>query len=98
VVPLSYMDCWVSFATDTFRNYLQEAVTVLTLLRKSALSILLGATLIAGGSSCAYAQSQSINGTIRGVVTDATGAPVLGATVTVRNLDTGFYAAVQDRG
>ena len=78
------------FATYTFQNFLQEAVTVLTLLRKSALSVLLGATLIAGGSACAYAQSQSINGTIRGVVTDATGAPMLGATVTVRNLDTGF--------
>ncbi len=63
---------------------------MLRLLRKSALSVLLGATLIAGGSACAYAQSQSINGTIRGTVTDATGAPVAGATVTVRNLDTGF--------
>jgi hypothetical protein len=71
---------------------------VLTLLRKSALSILVGATLIAGGSACAYAQSQSINGTIRGTVTDATGAPVAGATVTVRNLDTGFTRQFKTEG
>jgi hypothetical protein len=62
---------------------------VLSLLRKSTLSVLLGATLVAGGG-VALAQSQSINGTIRGMVTDASGAPIPGATVTVRNLDTGF--------
>jgi hypothetical protein len=36
------------------------------------------------------AQSQSINGTIRGVVTEASGAVIVGAQITVKNLDTGF--------
>lgn len=38
----------------------------------------------------ALAQSQSINGTIHGQVTDPTGAPVPNASVTVKNLDTGY--------
>lgn len=38
----------------------------------------------------AWGQSQSINGTIRGSVTDATEAPIAGASVTVKNLDTGY--------
>jgi hypothetical protein len=62
---------------------------VLSLLRKFTLSVLLGAMLVTSGS-VALAQSQSINGTIRGIVTDVTGAPIPGATVTVTNLDTGF--------
>jgi hypothetical protein len=41
-------------------------------------------------SAFALGQSQSINGTIRGIVLDATDAPIAGATVTVKNLDTGF--------
>lgn len=40
--------------------------------------------------SLGYGQSQSINATIRGQVTDASGAPVAGATVTVHNVDTGY--------
>jgi Carboxypeptidase regulatory-like domain/TonB dependent receptor len=79
-----------------FRNYFQfqEAVTVLSLLRKSALSVLLVATLVAGGSACAYAQSQSINGTIRGIVEDATGAAIPGAVVAVTNTDVGYSKSV----
>ena len=41
-----------------------------------------------------WAQSQSINGTIRGEVSDSTGAPIAGATVTVRNLDTGYTRTI----
>lgn len=40
--------------------------------------------------SIARAQSQSINGTIRGKVTDATGTPVPNAAVTVKNAETGY--------
>ncbi len=40
--------------------------------------------------SLAHGQSQSINGTIRGQITDATGAPVPNASVSVRNADTGY--------
>jgi len=41
----------------------------------------------------ALAQSQSINGTIRGVVTDASGAVVGGAQITVKNLKTGYTSS-----
>jgi len=41
-----------------------------------------------------WAQSQSINGTIRGEVSDSTGAPIAGATVTLRNLDTGYTRTI----
>lgn len=37
-----------------------------------------------------WSQVQSINGTIRGTVTDAAGAPVADATVTITNTDTGY--------
>jgi hypothetical protein len=40
------------------------------------------------------AQSQSINGTIRGIVTETSGAVVAGAQITVKNLDTGFTRQV----
>ena len=45
---------------------------------------------LAASPTLAAAQSQSINGTIRGQITDATGAPVPNATVTVKNVDTGY--------
>ncbi|HEY0307404.1 MAG TPA: carboxypeptidase-like regulatory domain-containing protein, partial [Acidobacteriaceae bacterium] len=61
-----------------------------SLLRRSALSVLLVAMLAVTSSIAAFGQSQSINGSIRGVITDSTGAPIAGATVTVKNLDTGF--------
>ena len=38
----------------------------------------------------ALAQQQSINGSIRGTITDPSNAPVPGVTVTVKNLDNGF--------
>ena len=37
-----------------------------------------------------FAQTQSINGSIRGRVTDATGAPIPGAQVNAKNESTGF--------
>ncbi len=40
--------------------------------------------------SFARGQSQSINGTIRGQITDATGTPVPNAAVSVKNADTGY--------
>ncbi|RSL17748.1 carboxypeptidase family protein [Edaphobacter aggregans] len=68
-----------------------------------AQTALFGAALAAGlvvssASLPAWAQSQSINGTIRGLVSDSTGAPIAGATVTVKNLDTGYTRIVTSAG
>lgn len=52
-----------------------------------ALAVLLDAPVAA-------AQSQAINGTIQGTVTDATGAVLPGATVTVTSIDTGAERVV----
>lgn len=46
----------------------------------------------------ASAQQQSINGSIRGSITDPSGAPVAGVAVTVKNLDTGFTREVMTAG
>jgi hypothetical protein len=48
----------------------------------------------------AAAQSQATTGVIRGVVSDPAGAPVVGATVTLRQMQTGFQRQVttNDRG
>jgi hypothetical protein len=51
---------------------------------------MLGVMLISAGSTSASAQSQSINGTIRGRAADTTGASIPGATVTVTNSEVGF--------
>ena len=45
---------------------------------------------LASSPTLAAAQSQSINGTIRGQITDATGAPVPNVAVIVKNNDTGY--------
>src|SRR5688572_16029798 len=42
----------------------------------------------------AIAQSQSTTGTVQGTVVDPNGAVVAGATITVRNIDTGFERSV----
>ncbi len=42
----------------------------------------------------ARGQSQSINGSIRGTISDKIGAPVAGATVSIRNMDTGYTRSV----
>ena len=46
--------------------------------------------LLLSAAPAVFGQSQSINGTIRGQLTDASGAPVPSAAVTVKNLDTGY--------
>lgn len=51
-----------------------------------AAASILGLVFVAQG----YSQSQSINGTIRGQITDSTGAPVPNASVVVKNADTGY--------
>lgn len=62
-------------------------------LRSVRHSVLAVALVTALGSSLSlpgWSQSQSINGTIRGLVTDSTGAAIAGATVTIKNVDTGY--------
>ena len=48
------------------------------------------ATTLALSAVSAVGQSQSINGTIRGQITDAAGASIPNVTVTVKNTDNGF--------
>jgi hypothetical protein len=57
-------------------------------------SALAAGLLVSSASGSAWAQSQSINGTIRGTVSDVTGAPIAGAAVTLKNLDTGYTRSV----
>ena len=59
-------------------------------IRRTALSVVALVALLTAGSVRGFSQSQSINGTIRGLVTDVNGSPVSGAKITVKNLDTGF--------
>src|SRR6202790_3830327 len=54
---------------------------------RSAFALVFAALL---GLAAAPAGAQTFRGTILGIVTDATGAAVPGATVTVRNVDTGL--------
>ena len=53
------------------------------------------ALLCAGTSPLSFGQSQSINGSIRGVITDSSGAPIASADVTITNLDTGYTRTVK---
>ncbi|RXH54253.1 TonB-dependent receptor [Granulicella sibirica] len=68
-----------------------------TLIRRFTFSATLLGTFIlfAGGSTPGFSQSQSINGTIRGIVTDASGGLIANATITITNLDTGYHVTVQ---
>jgi hypothetical protein len=65
------------------------------ILRRSAFFAALTFFLMTATSSIAFGQAQSINGSIRGVVTDTTGAPIAGAAVTIRNVDTGYAREVK---
>jgi hypothetical protein len=51
---------------------------------------LLLSTLTLSLTTSGFSQSQSINGTIRGQITDASGAPLPNAAVTVKNIDNGY--------
>ena len=57
------------------------------------------ALAIAIGLSAAhpFAQSQAINGTIEGTITDQSGAALPGVSVTVSNVDTGDTRVVVER-
>jgi hypothetical protein len=50
--------------------------------------------VLALGAAIVHGQASSINGNIRGQVTDPTGAPVAGANVTVRNTATGYTRTI----
>src|SRR5260370_9196628 len=78
-------------------------------LKRPAKSVLIPACALALGvalflcgvcSPAAWAQSESINGTIRGRVTDPRGEAVVGATVKAANVATGYTreAATGDEG
>ena len=60
-----------------------------------AMALPLAAVLAAPSAA---AQLQSINGSVRGIITDPTGAPIAGVTVTLKNLDTGFTRQVVTSG
>lgn len=55
---------------------------------------LLACSIFAGSFSQVNAQSQALNGQIEGVVTDATGAAVPNATISVRNIEKGSEVQV----
>src|SRR5579863_4825975 len=60
----------------------------------AACVVVIGALLVGG----AAARGQSFRGIILGTVTDATGAAISGANVTVKNLDTGLTRVVTTSG
>ena len=64
--------------------------------RRTDLRNILSLLILAAGVfvSGAFAQSQALNGQIEGIVTDATGASLSGATIVARNLETGAERTV----
>ena len=68
---------------------------MLAILHRSALPVALAFALAVASSHSAFAQAQSINGSIRGIVTDSTGAAIAGASVTIRNVETGYVREVK---
>ena len=66
-------------------------MTILHLVRRSILGSAVAAGLIAASVNIpAWAQSQSINGTIRGQATDASGAALPGAVISISNPEVGY--------
>jgi len=68
---------------------------MLAILHRSALPVALACALAIACSHRAFAQAQSINGSIRGIVADSTGAAIAGASVTIRNVETGYVREVK---
>ena len=60
----------------------------MTRFSRPAAALAIAATLTA--TPTAFSQSQSINGTIRGQITDSSGAPVPNTAIVVKNIDTGY--------
>ena len=58
-------------------------------LTKRIVSFFMLTAVVAVGIISVRAQSQAINGQIEGIVSDSAGASVAGATVTVRNIESG---------
>jgi hypothetical protein len=65
------------------------------ILHRSALPVALACALAIACSHRAFAQAQSINGSICGIVADSTGAAIAGASVTIRNVETGYVREVK---
>ncbi len=63
--------------------------------RQCFFAVLTIAILGLSAGSLVWAQSEATTGTVRGTVSDTTGAVVPGAKVTVKNLDTGYTREVQ---
>ncbi len=63
-------------------------------IRRSIVSVVLAATLLGASPGAAAAQSESINGTIRGRAADQSGASLPGAVVSVTNIDVGYSKTV----
>lgn len=70
-------------------------MSILHLIRQSIVgSALAAGLLVAAAGIPAWAQSQSINGTIRGHAADASGASIEGASVTVTNAEVGYSKTI----
>ncbi|MEO6911360.1 MAG: carboxypeptidase-like regulatory domain-containing protein, partial [Edaphobacter sp.] len=65
-------------------------MSIIHIVRGSILGAAVAVGLLSLGAKPAHGQSQSINGTIRGQATDASGAALPGATVTIANPDVGY--------
>ncbi len=76
--------------TTSFLTRLKVKAVIKTFV-SYALVLLLGALVL---PPMALAQQQSINGSIRGTITDPSNAPIPAVTVTVKNLDNGFTRQV----
>jgi len=86
VSALSNVDTFVTHAPLLLRA---PSASIETLLMSSLIRTLVTSVLVLSAAP-AFPQSQSINGTIRGRVTDPTGAALPGTSVVVKNTDTAY--------